>query len=78
MGVCLVLSVLHGGNGLPAFAKPVYDYLVSGSYNGIVVPDLEIPNSTLQFVVQKVCIRGDCMVLLVIMTVMHHVVMHNV
>ena len=54
LGVFLVLSVLHGGNGLPILALPVFNYIVSGAYSAIVVPEAEIPDPTLKFVIKKV------------------------
>lgn len=50
----MVLSILHGGNGLPFLAPPVYKYLVTGSYDSISVSASEIPESTMKFVVEKV------------------------
>ena len=50
-----VMSILHGGNGLPLLALPVYNYIVTGSYTAITVPVSQIPDMTLQFVIRKVC-----------------------
>ena len=54
LGVFTVLSVLHGGNGLPFLAKPVFDYLTTGCYSAIIVPDTEIPEIPLRFLIKKV------------------------
>ena len=57
----VVLSVLHGGKGLPIFSASVYQYIASGSHTSIDVPICEIPDHTLKFIVQKVCIGAiDC------------------
>ena len=55
LGVFVVMSVIHGGNGLPILSETVYNYLVSGSYNycmDIKVDD--IPDPSLQFITEKV------------------------
>lgn len=55
LGVYTVMSILQGGPGLPIFAKPVYDYISAGQFMGVTVPLAEIPDPTLQFVLQRVC-----------------------
>lgn len=49
-----MLSILHGGNGLPILAWPVYNYIVTGLYSNIVVPVSEIPEGVLKFTIGKV------------------------
>ena len=46
--------MVYGGNGLPFLAQPVFEYLLSGSYNAISVPASEIPDPVIQFIVEKV------------------------
>ena len=48
------MSILQGGNGFPFLADAVYDYFCTGVYTGINVTNEEIPDSTLQFVIEKV------------------------
>ena len=50
----LVLSVMHGGNGMPFMAQPVFDYLVSGPYTEVKVVATEIPDHMIRFIVEKV------------------------
>ena len=40
--------VIYGGNGMPFFAQPVFEYLVSGTYNGIRVP---VRNSRTSYII---------------------------
>ena len=42
------------GCGMPFLAQPVYTYLCTGRCTGISVSNADIPDSVLQFVVQKV------------------------
>ena len=53
LGVYTVLSILHGGTGLPFLAKPVFDYLSTGHYSAIV-QETEIPDVSLRFLIKKV------------------------
>ena len=54
LGVFFVLSVMHGGNGMPFMAQPVFDYLVSGTYTEVKVAATEIPDHIIRFIVEKV------------------------
>ena len=49
-----VLSIIHGGNGMPLMAQSVFDYLVSGSYNEVNVAVTEIADPMIRFIVEKV------------------------
>ena len=63
MGLYTVLSILHGGTGLPFFAKPVFDYMTTGCYSAII-PDVQIPEVSLRFMITKVESRicnGKCL-----------------
>ena len=53
------MSVVHRGNGFPFLAQPVFEYLISGSYNSIYAPPEEIPDPVLQFVIVKVIYHCD-------------------
>ena len=54
LGIYCVLSIIHGGNGYPFLAQPVFDYFATGAYNSINVPTSEIPDPILQLVIEKV------------------------
>ena len=54
LGIYCVLSIIHGGNGWPFLAHPVFEYLVTGAYNCISVPTNEIPDPILHHVIEKV------------------------
>ena len=54
LGMYCVLSIIHGGNGWPFLAQPVFEYIVTGTYHCIDVPTSEIPDPVLQHVIEKV------------------------
>lgn len=53
----MAMSVVQGGHGFPFLAPPVYEYLVSGKCTGITVESGDVPDHTLQFVLNKVSFR---------------------
>lgn len=60
LGQYAAMSILQGGNGLPFFSECVYRYFAYGVYTKIDVSIEEIPDSTLEWVVQKVrCTVSD-------------------
>ena len=48
------MSICQGGNGFPFFAEQIYQYFVSGKCTGVDIDTLDIPDYTLQFVLEKV------------------------
>ena len=60
LGMFCVLSVLHGGNGFPFLAEPVYNYIVTGAYNCIQVATEDVPDNVLQLVIEKVKLTKQC------------------
>ena len=54
----LVLSVIHGGNGLPIMAEAVFQYLLFESFHASGIPAGDIPDSVLQFIIEKVILHN--------------------
>lgn len=48
------LSICNGGNGLPVLAEPVYNYFAHGKCTDIALPNSNVPDGTLQFVLERV------------------------
>lgn len=60
LGMFCVLSILHGGNGFPFLAEPVYNYIVTGAYNCIHAATEDIPDNVLRLVIVKVKLTKQC------------------
>ena len=54
------MSICQGGNGFPFFAEQVYRYFVSGKCTGVEIDTFDVPDYTLQFVLQKVRCNEMC------------------
>ena len=52
--VYTVLSIIHGGSGMPVFAEPVYDYFITGKYQKVEIDARDIPDTVLKFIIEKV------------------------
>ena len=53
-GQYVTMSIAQGGPGFPFLAEPVYHYIASGKCDGSLIDVSDIPDPTLQFVVEKV------------------------
>ncbi len=51
-----VLSILHGGNGMPVFYESVYDYIAKGKHQSITIDEQDIPDAFLRYIVEKVSV----------------------
>ena len=40
IGMYIVLSIVNGCDGIPVLAKPVYEYMTSGSYKDIKMEEV--------------------------------------
>ena len=56
----MAMSVCQGGSGLPFLAEPVYNYLCTGELREIEITTEDIPDPSLQFVIQKVRMKMKC------------------
>ena len=59
LGQYVAMSIIQGAGGFPFLAESVYKYLTSGVALGITVENADIADSTLHFVVTKVCISAS-------------------
>ena len=48
------MSIVQGGSGFPFLAPPVYDYFVTGKCTDVTVENCDVPDRTLQCILQKV------------------------
>ncbi len=54
-----LVSMTQGGCGIPYLSPPVYDYISSGKLpSSIEVDKKNLPNTTLEFILQKVGLFG--------------------
>ena len=53
------MIIIQGAGGFPFLAKSAYKYLTRGVVLGITVENTDIADSTLHFVVTKVCISAS-------------------
>lgn len=54
LGTYVAMSVAQGGIGFPVLHPSVYNYIVSGKYIGVHIPDEDIPDPVICTLLEKV------------------------
>ena len=53
----MAMSIAQGGSGFPFIAESLYHYMATGKCDGSLFNTTHLPDSTLQFVIDKVALN---------------------
>lgn len=56
-GQYVAMSIAQGGSGFPFIAESLYHYMATGKCDGSLFNTAHLPDSTLQFVIDKVALN---------------------
>lgn len=69
----MAMLIAQGGSGFPFLAEPVYHYMATGKCDGSLIDVSELPDPTLQFVIEKVSITSSVVDSLCLLCCMYNV-----
>ena len=60
LGNYVAMSIAQGGSGFPVLHPSVYNYIVTGKYIGVRIPDKDIPNPIVNAMLKQVLSSPSC------------------